>query len=119
MAPGRLAIPGAPPPPSGDMQSLVNDYTQPLGPITAGGVILRGPGLLTAVTMRATTAVVAVAQLYDGGNNNGQLVLDADTTQGTTFRIEFGDDGVACLRGLFLVIAAGAPSIVVYWNPWA
>jgi hypothetical protein len=86
----------------------------PLGPYTASGQIFTGQGRLVGYTVRATTATAAVVQLYDGDGTGGQMVADVDATQGSAHDGGPGDPGITIKSGLYLNVAAGAPSVVVW-----
>lgn len=89
----------------------------PLGPYTASGKIVTGPGRLIGFSLRATTATVAVGQLYDGEGTGGQMVADIDASQGDALVCGPCDPGVALERGLYFNLASGSASLVVWWVP--
>lgn len=88
-----------------------------LGPYTASGLIVSGSGRVTGFTFRATTATIAVAQLYDGGGTNGQAIVDMDVSQGFAVTGGPGEPGIRIERGLYFNVQSGAPSLVVWWIP--
>lgn len=87
---------------------------KPLGTYTASGAIVTGKGRLIGYSVRATTATTVVVQLYDGGGTNGQCVVDVDAAQGACTVAGPCDPGIRFKRGLYLNVAAGAPSVTVH-----
>lgn len=94
-------------------QALASAW-QPLSPYTASGQIVNGRGRLCGLTLRATTATVAVVRLWDGESNGGQIIVDLDASQGFAVMGGPSDPGVLYKSGLFLEVLAGAPSVCVW-----
>lgn len=69
-----------------------------------------------SVKESAGTPAVATIHIHDGTANTDPLVAVIELAASGSETVWFGDDGVYCKDGVFVDIAAGEATVIIYWR---
>jgi hypothetical protein len=80
-------------------------------PVAPNGLLISGSGCITyADAFETTGSATASVTLYDGNNNNGQVMIDYQLSAGQSTSEQWGPHWMPFYQGLFLVTNSGAAS---------
>jgi hypothetical protein len=80
-------------------------------PVAPNGLLISGSGCITYADAYETTgSATASVTMYDGNNNNGQVMIDYQLSAGQSTSEQWGPHWMPFYQGLFLVTNSGAAS---------
>jgi hypothetical protein len=80
-------------------------------PVAPNGLLISGSGCITYADAYETTgSATASVTMYDGNNNNGQVMIDYQLSAGQSTSEQWGPHWMPFYQGLFLVTNSGTAS---------